>query len=236
MEIGQQARETTGQLAGQVGGQVKSQLATQKDQVAETAGSVAQALRMTGEQLRQQNQAPVSQFAESAAEMVERFSGYLREHEVEDMVGEVESFARRQPAVFLGTAFALGFVAARFLKSSGAPRYDDGRGYQGRSYHDYGSVDRAYDRGYAAPPYMGGSSRSAGAAPDYGRASDLTLSGEGSATRQSSTTDWGRAGGSVSPGPASTASPAAVEPGSADGQDTDASYAGAAGVRSSDDG
>jgi hypothetical protein len=31
----------------------------------------------------------------------------------------VEDFARRNPAVFLGGAFALGLVGARFIKSSG---------------------------------------------------------------------------------------------------------------------
>jgi hypothetical protein len=34
------------------------------------------------------------------------------------MIQEVERFARRQPALFLGGAFTLGLIAARFLKSS----------------------------------------------------------------------------------------------------------------------
>ena len=32
----------------------------------------------------------------------------------------VESFARREPLLFIGGAFALGMVAARFLKASAA--------------------------------------------------------------------------------------------------------------------
>jgi hypothetical protein len=40
------------------------------------------------------------------------------------MVGEVERFARRQPTLFLGIAVAVGFLAVRFLKSSG--RMDEG--------------------------------------------------------------------------------------------------------------
>jgi hypothetical protein len=35
------------------------------------------------------------------------------------MVREVESYARAHPAVFLGAAVAAGFLAVRFLKSSG---------------------------------------------------------------------------------------------------------------------
>ena len=34
------------------------------------------------------------------------------------MVTQVEQYARRQPAIFLGGAFALGLLGARFLKSS----------------------------------------------------------------------------------------------------------------------
>lgn len=116
--VGQQAREKAGQMMGQVGDQIKSQLTTQKDNAAGGLGSVAQALRTTGEQLREQDQAPVSRYAEAAADMVDGVSGYLRERDVDDMLGEVERFAREQPALFLGSAFVLGFMAARFLKSS----------------------------------------------------------------------------------------------------------------------
>jgi hypothetical protein len=34
------------------------------------------------------------------------------------MVRNVEDFARRQPALFIGGAFMLGLLGARFLKSS----------------------------------------------------------------------------------------------------------------------
>jgi hypothetical protein len=61
----------------------------------------------------------VAQVAEQAAERVERVSGYLREKDIDQLVREAEDFARRQPALFLGGAFALGVLGARFLKSSG---------------------------------------------------------------------------------------------------------------------
>jgi hypothetical protein len=60
----------------------------------------------------------VSEYTEKAAELVEGFSGYLREKNVDQLLGEVERFARRQAALFVGGAFALGFLASRFLKSS----------------------------------------------------------------------------------------------------------------------
>jgi hypothetical protein len=114
-----QAKETISNVASQAGGKVASRLDTQKDQAAEGLGSVAQALRQTGDQLREQNKgAAVHEYISSAADQVERLSGYLRSTNVNQMVNQVEQFARRQPALFLGGAFVLGLIGARFLKSS----------------------------------------------------------------------------------------------------------------------
>ncbi len=57
-------------------------------------------------------------YADRAADRVERVSGYVRETEVDQMVDEARGFARRRPAIFLGSAATLGFLVARFLKSS----------------------------------------------------------------------------------------------------------------------
>ena len=38
--------------------------------------------------------------------------------EVEDLVNRTESWARQNPALFLGGAFVIGVLGARFLKSS----------------------------------------------------------------------------------------------------------------------
>ena len=43
---------------------------------------------------------------------------YVQRADVREMMNEVEDFARRRPAVFIGSAFAVGLLAARFLKSS----------------------------------------------------------------------------------------------------------------------
>jgi hypothetical protein len=56
--------------------------------------------------------------AEQAADGLERLSGTLRSKDVDGLIHDVESFARSQPAVFLGMAVAAGFLAIRFLKSA----------------------------------------------------------------------------------------------------------------------
>jgi len=132
-EVIDQAKEKTSQVVGQVQEQAKSQLTTQKDRAAEGLGSMALALRQTSQQLQDQNNAPVAQVTNTAADQIEKVSNFLRERDLNDMVIEVERFARRQPALFLGGALALGLIGARFLRSSGQramemDRYDTTRG------------------------------------------------------------------------------------------------------------
>jgi hypothetical protein len=74
----------------------------------------------------QGQQAAVPQYLSSAADQVDRLSHYLRSTDLRQMAEGVERFARRQPAIFIGGAFALGLLGARFLKSS-RPQSSDRR-------------------------------------------------------------------------------------------------------------
>jgi hypothetical protein len=114
----EQTRQKAGEVMDQARQQVQSKLGDQKDRATEGLGQVAQALRQTGQQLRDQQQEGIGQYAEMAADQVERFSGYLKGQDIHQLVGEVESLARRQPALFVGGAFMVGFFLSRFLKSS----------------------------------------------------------------------------------------------------------------------
>jgi hypothetical protein len=117
-QLAQQARQQAGDLANRGTEQVKSQLANQKHEASQRMVPVQSALRETGQQLRKQGQGSVAGYADQAADQVERFSGYLRETDVDEIMDEVRGFARRRPGVFLGGTVALGFLATRFLKSS----------------------------------------------------------------------------------------------------------------------
>jgi hypothetical protein len=117
-QLAQQARQQANDLASRGGEQVKSQLANQKHDASQRLTPITVALRETAQQLRKQGQAPVAQYADKTSDQVERFSGYLRETEVDEMVDQARGFARSRPAIFLSGAVALGFLGARFLKSS----------------------------------------------------------------------------------------------------------------------
>jgi ElaB/YqjD/DUF883 family membrane-anchored ribosome-binding protein len=95
-----------------------AQLSTQKDRATDGLGSVAQAVRQSTQHLRENKQDAIANYVEKAADQIDRFSTQLRNRDVGELVNEVQRFARRQPALFVGSAFAVGVIGARFLKSS----------------------------------------------------------------------------------------------------------------------
>jgi hypothetical protein len=117
-QVIQQTQQKAGEVVDRAREQVRSQLADQKERAAGSLESVADALRQAGQGLRDHDQGALGDYVQSAAEMVERVSDYLSRRDMDQLVREVEDMARRQPGLFVGGAFALGFLAARFLKSS----------------------------------------------------------------------------------------------------------------------
>ncbi|MFN8474843.1 MAG: hypothetical protein U0822_21820 [Anaerolineae bacterium] len=150
-----QVKDSAGQMVGQVKDTAVSQIEDRKTQAADSLGDVADTLRQTSQQLQQTNAQPLAGAADMAADRVEQFSNYLRDRNVNDIVADVEDFAREQPVLFISAAFALGLVAARFLKSS-ASRVQEDYGYNG------GNGDYMAGQGY-------GTQTRYGAQQSYGR-------------------------------------------------------------------
>ena len=109
---------TTSALMDRVRNGATSQLTSQKGRVTDSLTSLAQAVRQSTESLRGNEQPAIAQYLERAAGQLERLSNRLRDRDVKDLVQDAQQFARRQPAIFIGAAFAAGLVAARFMKSS----------------------------------------------------------------------------------------------------------------------
>jgi hypothetical protein len=125
-DMANQARDHVQQLVGQ-----------QKDQAAERLGSLAEALREAGRKLNEGEKAgDFGQYADRAAQQVERFSGYLRENDLRGFVRDTENFARRRPEVFLGGTLIAGLMLARFLKAS-SPSQGSRSGYDGGAWTGY---------------------------------------------------------------------------------------------------
>ncbi|HEX3157661.1 MAG TPA: hypothetical protein VHQ45_04045 [Gemmatimonadaceae bacterium] len=114
----EKAHELVGEARQTAGERVESGLARGKTRAASTLGSVAQTLQQSGQQLSGEQQAAAGRYMEQAGQQVQRLSEFLHNTDVNEIVDRVEDVARRQPALFLGGAFAIGLIGARFIKSA----------------------------------------------------------------------------------------------------------------------
>ena len=96
----------------------RSMLDEQKQSAASGIDDLAAALRTSARDLGGRNQATVGRIAQSAAASLEQISGALQHRDLDGLIREAESYARRQPMVFFGAAVLAGFCAMRFLKST----------------------------------------------------------------------------------------------------------------------
>jgi hypothetical protein len=116
-----QAKEKAQRLVStaqeRAGEQVQARFDAQKQRAADSLSSVAQSLRSTTQNF-QTDQDGIGRYINEAADRVDNLAHYLHDRELNEIVEQVEQFARRQPVAFIGGAFALGVLGARFLKSS----------------------------------------------------------------------------------------------------------------------
>lgn len=122
-----QVQDTAGQATAQARETALSLLNNQKGYVTANLDALADALRQASAQLRgSEGGALFAGYLDTAATRVQGVSGHLDAHEVSDLYADLESYARRQPAVFLGGMFAAGALVARFLRSTGGGAGDTG--------------------------------------------------------------------------------------------------------------
>ena len=112
-----EVKHVAGEVAGEAKKAAESKLGAGKDFAAEHLGSVAKALRHTGDQLRTK-ESGVTEYVTMAADSVDKVSHYLQTRTLSQLMGDVEGYARREPAVFLGGTFFMGLLGGRFLKSA----------------------------------------------------------------------------------------------------------------------
>lgn len=117
-------------LTGRVREQATSQLNTQKNKATDGLGTVASAVRKTTDQLRSENHDTVARYAEQAADQIERLSDRIRGKDVGELLNDAQRLARQRPGLFVGGAFAVGLLGARFMKSSAESQDDYSSGYE----------------------------------------------------------------------------------------------------------
>jgi ElaB/YqjD/DUF883 family membrane-anchored ribosome-binding protein len=138
------AAATAQQKASELKDQGRSKLSETLDERTTQAGGqarqMAQALRRSGQQLREQGEGrQVAGVTEGAAERVERLGGYLERTNGDELLRDAEDFARQRPWMMAGLGLLVGLAASRFLKASSERRYDSaqGDGYRRKDRYGY---------------------------------------------------------------------------------------------------
>jgi hypothetical protein len=111
------AKDMASNMASQGSEKLKQAVEGQKNVGAEYVGNLADTLRRAAREF--DNDLPIAgSYMRKAASQVENVSDSIRNGNLEDLMQEVQSFARRQPTAFLGMSVLAGFAMVRFLKSS----------------------------------------------------------------------------------------------------------------------
>lgn len=134
-------------LLGGIQQRVTSRVDEQKNRAADGLGGIADVIRNAGNELRNENET-VAQYVDMASDQLRRFANNIRQRGVSEMLEDVDRFARRNPALFIGGAFLIGIGVARFLKASSERSSD--RSYAG----NFSDVD-PMTAGPGSPSYSG---------------------------------------------------------------------------------
>jgi hypothetical protein len=121
---GEKVKEGASQLAdaardaaSQAADRIKDTVSEQKGAGAAYVGNLAEVMRRASREF--DDELPIAgKYIRKAASQVENVADSIRTGDFNDLLSSAKSFARRQPAAFLGLATLAGFAAVRFLKSS----------------------------------------------------------------------------------------------------------------------
>jgi hypothetical protein len=120
------AKDATGDAAGNAGGpassvidqvreRASSALSGQKEGIADRIDEIADAVHQSGSQFGGKQDWIAGAIERGAAEL-STLANALRENDLASLFGQVQSIARKQPALFIGASLAAGFTVARLGK------------------------------------------------------------------------------------------------------------------------
>jgi hypothetical protein len=118
-----QAQEKAREAAGQAKGRLKEQVDQRSTDAGRQITTMGSDVRSVAEQLRTQGKDTPARYAEQAADRVERTGQWLENADGDQILRDVEDFARRNPWAVAAGGLVLGLAASRFLKASSSERY-----------------------------------------------------------------------------------------------------------------
>lgn len=115
---GEAVRSEAADLVDSVRDETMRHAETGREKAAERLSSLADTIRDSTGELRR-HEAWLADLVDKGAQELEGLAAALQRRDLNSLLGSVQDFARRQPALYAGAAVALGFAAARLAKSTG---------------------------------------------------------------------------------------------------------------------
>jgi hypothetical protein len=123
-ELAADAKQVTSKAVDRV----HSELDSRKGEAASQAKTVSSAIQKAAGELDDGAPAWLKSALQQGADQIQRFADSIEQKDFRQLVGDVQSFARERPAVFLAACAAAGFAAARIFKAGGETATSQGSG------------------------------------------------------------------------------------------------------------
>lgn len=127
-ETAQQVQQKAQEVKGQAGDRVRQELDSRSTQAGSQLQLTADAMRRTGQQLRDEEKEGPAKAIDMVADRAEQLGNYMTSANADKILRDVEDFARRQPWLVAFAGATLGFLASRFTKASSTRRYEGSGG------------------------------------------------------------------------------------------------------------
>ena len=118
-----QAQEKAKEVAGQAKGKLREQVDQRSTQAGQQLSSTADDVRSVADELRSQGKDTPARYAEQAAEKAQQVGQRLQDVSGDELLRDVEDFARKNPWAVAAGGLVLGLAASRMLKASSSERY-----------------------------------------------------------------------------------------------------------------
>jgi uncharacterized protein YjbJ (UPF0337 family) len=168
-DLAGQARAAAAEAADRTKHKVTDYAEQQKGAAAEQIVKLSEAAHAAADHLNEASPT-MARYAHDLAGGIDRFAGVVRERSVGDLMRQASDYARREPAMFVAGTVFVGFMMARFLKSSAERAEREqwqrrGMGSSGERYGDRSGFGHDMDRNAATGP--GGMPGQAGSGRSY---------------------------------------------------------------------
>ncbi len=97
---------------------LRDEAEARKGRLAHRASSLVESLRAAADHLDSRSEDGIARGARYAADEVEELVTAFGSRDIREIVDEVDAFARRRPALFVGALAVAGFALGRFARSS----------------------------------------------------------------------------------------------------------------------